>query len=139
MSLYVLDTDILTLFRRGNADVHQRVLATPPDELAITAVTVEEQLGGWYNLLRQARRPQQLVLPYQELAGIIPFLSQWTILPFSPAAATTYEQLLAMNLRVRRMDLRIAAIVLDHAATLVTRNLHDFQLVPGLTLENWAP
>jgi predicted nucleic acid-binding protein len=36
------------------------------------------------------------------------------------------------------MDLRIAAVALDHSATLVTRNLRDFKKVHGLHVENWA-
>ncbi len=43
-----------------------------------------------------------------------------------------------MKLQVRRMDLRIAAIILEHGGALVTRNLRDFQQIPNLPLENWA-
>ena len=39
---------------------------------------------------------------------------------------------------IGRADLLIAAIVLTHRATLVSRNLKDFRQVPGLRVENWA-
>ncbi len=42
------------------------------------------------------------------------------------------------NLNVRKMDLRIAAIVLEKGATLVSRNLRDFRRVPGLRVEDWS-
>lgn len=35
-------------------------------------------------------------------------------------------------------DLRIAATALEMNATVVTRNVRDFERVPGLTVENWA-
>ena len=37
-----------------------------------------------------------------------------------------------------RADLLIAIIALANHGTLVTRNLKDFRLVPGLQVENWA-
>jgi tRNA(fMet)-specific endonuclease VapC len=47
MSLYVLDTDTLTLFEEGHPSVLQRVEAHSADDLAITVLSVEEQLSGW--------------------------------------------------------------------------------------------
>jgi tRNA(fMet)-specific endonuclease VapC len=35
------------------------------------------------------------------------------------------------------MDLKIAAICLAHDATLLSRNLRDFEKVPDLRTENW--
>ncbi len=35
------------------------------------------------------------------------------------------------------MDLKIAAITLAHDALLLTRNIADFERVPGLRAENW--
>jgi tRNA(fMet)-specific endonuclease VapC len=49
-----------------------------------------------------------------------------------------YETLKRMNLNVRKMDLRIAAIVLEHTGVLATRNVRDFRRVPGLLIEDWV-
>ena len=49
-----------------------------------------------------------------------------------------YEALKRMKLNVRKMDLRIAATVLEHGGVLATRNVRDFQRVPGLLIEDWV-
>ena len=54
MSVYVLDTDIFTLYRRGHGAVMRHAFTHTPEELVITVSTVEEQLFGWYVLLRRA-------------------------------------------------------------------------------------
>jgi tRNA(fMet)-specific endonuclease VapC len=61
-----------------------------------------------------------------------------TILTFPEPAIRRYEQLKSSRLNVGKKDLRIAAIALEHGGIVVTRNLRDFQRVPGLTVENWA-
>lgn len=48
-----------------------------------------------------------------------------------------FRELGALRTRVGSMDLRIACIALAHDATLLTRNLADFEKVPGLRVENW--
>jgi tRNA(fMet)-specific endonuclease VapC len=138
MSLYVLDTDILTLYRRGHGAVCRQVAAHAPSDLAITVLTAEEQLSGWYTSLRKAVQPPQRARAYRELAESIRFLGQWPILDFPETAMARAKQLLALKLQVRKMDLCIAAIVLEKGGILVTQNFQDFQRVPGLALENWA-
>jgi len=59
MSLWVLDTDMLTLWLRGRETVAARVAVTPPQQLAVTIVTIEEVLGGWYTQARRARGRQR--------------------------------------------------------------------------------
>lgn len=46
--LHVLDTDILTLLQDGAPAVVSRVASYPSEDLAITVISVEEQLSGWY-------------------------------------------------------------------------------------------
>ncbi len=106
--------------------------------MAITVVTVEEELGGWYTLLRQARTPDEEVRAYERIAEAIPLLARWPIIPMSLPALKRYETLARMRLNVRKMDLRIAAIVLEAGAILVSRNLRDFRRIPNLVVEDWA-
>ncbi len=57
MSLYVLDTDTLSLYERLHPSVCRHMATVPPNDRAITVITVEEQLSGWYAMLRQAKHP----------------------------------------------------------------------------------
>jgi tRNA(fMet)-specific endonuclease VapC len=138
VSLYVLDTDILSLFQRGHLVVCQRVAAHPLTDLAITVISVEEQLSGWYALLRSVARRDEVALAYQSLAESVPFLARFRVVGYSEKAMDEFDRLASLKLNIRKMDLRIAAIALEHGAIVATRNLRDFQRVPGLATEDWT-
>ncbi len=138
MSLYILDTDTLTLAERGQRDVTRRILAIDPSQLAITVISIEEQLTGWYTLLRRTKDPAKLARLYQRLAETVTYLGRWSILPFTEAAIDRSAQLRALKLNIGKMDLAIAAIALEHGGVLVTRNTRDFRRVPELALEDWS-
>ena len=86
MSLYVLDTDHLTLLRRGHATVVARVAATPVSDMAITIVSVEEQLRGWFTQVRKSRDADGLARAYQGLSDVVDMAKTVRVLPFSRAA-----------------------------------------------------
>jgi tRNA(fMet)-specific endonuclease VapC len=138
MSLYVLDTDILSLWQHGHTTVSQHVATHTADELAITIITVQEQLDGWHARLPRAKDRKQVADLYQRLADTVRFLSRVEILTYTEAAFDRYEELRRQKLNVSKMDLRIAAIVLELGETLVTRNTADFSRVPGLRMEDWT-
>jgi len=67
MSLWVLDTDTLTLLQHNHPTASGHAGRHASQELAITVITVEEQLSGWYRQLRKARTPKQLARAYRRL------------------------------------------------------------------------
>ena len=138
MIRYILDTDILSLFQFGMTEIGRAIRSHSADELAITVISVEEQLTGWYSLIRRVTRPDDLALAYQSLADNVRFFSRFTILSFTERAITRYELLKRSKLNVGKMDLRVAAIALEEGCIVVTRNTRDFQRIPGLAIENWA-
>jgi tRNA(fMet)-specific endonuclease VapC len=138
MSLYVLDTDVVVLFQEGHRRVCSAVLARPLDQLSISVITVEEQLSGWYTLLRRAKGQAQLARTYQRLADNVSMLADFRLLSFTEPAIARFESLKSLKLGIRHMDLRIAAIALENEAILVTRNARDFRSIPSLTIEDWA-
>jgi tRNA(fMet)-specific endonuclease VapC len=138
MSLYVLDTDTLTLFQQHQPSVLQHTARHRAQDVVISVISVEEQLSGWYAMVRQAKKKDALARAYQHLADTTTFLSQMVILSLTEPAIDRYEQLRLLKLRIGTQDLRIAAIALENNAVVVTRNLRDFQRVPNLTVEDWS-
>src|ERR1051326_3518463 len=138
MNLSILDTDTLTLFQDGHPQVCQRARDHAEAELAITVLSVEEQLSGWYTVLRQAKRPPKLAWAYRRLAETVRFLSRMPIVALDEPAIERYDTLIRLGRKVRKMDLRIAAVVLEVGAPLVTRNVRDIKRIPGLVVTDWS-
>ena len=138
MSLYVLDTDHVSLFQRGHPQVTGHVLTHLPARLAVTIVTVEEQLRGRLSQIRKAASGTSRVQGYRRLREALEFFSQIRILDFDEGAHLRYEGLRQQKVRIGTQDLCIAAIALAVSGTLVTRNVRDFAQVPGLTIEDWS-
>jgi tRNA(fMet)-specific endonuclease VapC len=138
MSLFIMDSDTLSLLENGQPEISVQVARRRTDEITVAVISVEEMLRGWYSLLRRAKKPRELALAYDRLAHSVSFLARIRILSFSEAAIARFQGLLKAKLHVRANDLRIAAIALEHNATVVTRNVRDFVVVPGLTVEDWS-
>ncbi len=138
MSLYVLDTDMPTLVQVAHPVVSRRFLRCRPEEVAVTVLTVEEQLAGWYAEIHKAKRPEKLVRAYRCLADNVRFLSRLQILVYDAPALQRFEELRKQKMKIGTKDLRIAATLLEQSAVLVTRNANDFKQVPGLPIEDWS-
>ena len=138
MSLYILDTDHFTLYRYEHETVTRRVEAVPADQLAITIVTIEEQLTGWYTQIRKARNAEKLTRAYAGLFQVTEAIRRTQVLPFTAEAVARYLELRKKLPRVGKLDLAIAAIVLEMKGTVVTRNRSDFNQVPNLQIADWT-
>lgn len=140
MSRYILDTDCFSLWQQNHPMMVQRVEVNA-ENLAVTIVTVEEVIRGWFNVIRQASAPSQadkLVLAYTKLWDTLDDFKNLNILKFDQNASTIYTEFFRQRIRIGTQDLRIAAIVLANNAILVTRNNRDFSQVPGLVQEDWT-
>jgi tRNA(fMet)-specific endonuclease VapC len=126
------------LAARGPSRHLARVAACPAEDLAITVMSVEEQLSGWYRRLRRAKQPEELAKVYTRLTAAVRSLSRLPILSFSETAIHRSRALQASKLNVRKMDLCIASIALENQALVVTRNVRDFGRVPNLVVEDWS-
>lgn len=137
MSFWILDTDSVSLFQRGNLEIALRLNNIDKSEIAITIVTVEEQIRGRFQAIRRAA-PDELVSTYQKLQVTFDSLKSFNVLGFTTEAQDIYTNLIRQKIKVGRQDLRIAAIALSVNGILVTRNQRDFSQVPNFVLENWT-
>ncbi len=136
--MWALDTDMLTLWFRGHPVVTRQVAECAPEDLAITIITVEEIVSGWYRLIRQARDDEKLVRAYHWLQQSVEFFRDVRILPLTQTSAARFHQLRRQHRAIGTNDLRIAAIALERGATLVSRNRADFGGIAGLKVEDWS-
>ena len=138
--IYLLDTDHLSILQR-KAGAEYRCLSTwmapfAPADFACCVVSLHEQVLGAHTFLNQAKNSTGLIRGYQLLERLPRDYLAFALLPFDTTTATVYDGLLAQNLRIGTMDLRLAAIALSRDLTVLTRNLRDFGRVPGLKIED---
>jgi len=139
--MIILDTDHLSALQYRAAPsafaLQARLESLSPDEIATTAISVEEQMRGWLGLIRRYPDVHHQVPSYERLIRLFDFFAQWQILPFDQAAADQFTRLRRQGIRIGTMDLKIAAIVAVRGGTLLSGNSRDFDQVPGVHVENW--
>lgn len=136
--VYILDTDHMTLWQHNNPAVIAKLRQIAVSDRAVTQVSLTEQVQGWQALIARARTEREVARNLQRLYETITFYQSLQVLPYEPEAILKFEQLRQAKIRIGSQDLRIAAIALYKNATVVTRNLRDFQQVPGLRLADWS-
>jgi tRNA(fMet)-specific endonuclease VapC len=100
-------------------------------------VAVEETLRGWLSLLSREPPGHDQLRAYLELKRSLEVIANFTILPFDTEAADCFVLLRKQLPRAGTMDLKVAAICIAHGVVLLSRNLRDFEQIPGLRVENW--
>ena len=116
--------------------IRSRIRATGT-EVATCIVVAEEALSGWTAYIRRHRPGLAQMDGYERLSECLQILGKLTVAPFDYDSALVFHDLVKRKIRIGTMDLKIAAICLAHDATLLSRNLVDFEKVPGLKIENW--
>jgi tRNA(fMet)-specific endonuclease VapC len=139
MSLFLLDTDLLSLLEQGHPLVLQHVNSHPVSDIALSAISIQEQMQGFLASSSRARNRQQIGHAFDMLvARLLPAWNRFEVLSFPETAILRIEQLRSQRLNVGLMDLRIAAVALENNLTVVTRNQRDFGRIPGLATADWS-
>lgn len=137
LRVVALDANAVTALFRGelNAVPHLQ-----ERKLCLPCVVFGEVVEGWIALAERHHRLKQEARLAAALARLCEF-HEWAltaeILRYTEDAQRAFAALGAGRGDRSRNDLRIAAICIAHRVPLVTRNLADFQDLPGLTLITW--
>ena len=127
---YLIDTDLVIDHLANIPQANQLLDHLAPDGIAISIITYMEAYQG----VIRSGNAKAARAKFQTFRRSIP------VLPFSLSVAkrcaTLREQLKHQQKRVksRALDLMNAAIALEHDLMIVTRNVEDYQDIPGLEL-----
>jgi tRNA(fMet)-specific endonuclease VapC len=137
--MILLDTDILSLLFAAHPRVVDRY-NRETDIVATTLITRIEMLEGRFASLLKAEDGAKFRQAEQRLQQTEYNLTTLPIIQGDSQIVAEFDRLLQHKKfkKIRRADMLIASVALGRKARLVTRNLRDFRLIPGLKLENWA-
>jgi tRNA(fMet)-specific endonuclease VapC len=128
---YLLDTNTVIALMKRHPDVIERVQQAGVRDLTLCAPVEAELWFGVHKSEQQERNRERL----------LNLLSWLPSLPFAGEATRHCGEIRAhlnrLGTPIGPYDIQIAAIARANGLTLVTRNLREFERVPGLQIESW--
>ena len=129
--MLALDTNTVIYFFKGQGRVADHLADTPPTEIVIPSAVLYELEVGIAKSPSPTKRRRQLSR-LLDTVSVLPLG-----IPEARTAGLVRARLERAGTPIGPIDTLIAATALHHGATLVTRNLDEFQRVEGLALVNW--
>lgn len=128
----MLDTDVLSAFLRGNANVasHVKNYLEHFSYLNLSVITYYEILNGLMS--KSAYKQIQRFEEFVGLNRVIPLSSK-----MAREAATVHSVLKNSGLPIGHTDTLIAGIAIVSDFRLITNNIKHFERVEGLRIANW--
>jgi tRNA(fMet)-specific endonuclease VapC len=140
--MIVLDSDHLTHLMWTESAEARRLTARldqlGDEKVTTTIVNYEEQTRGWLAYVKKSRNMVEQIAAYRRLKRHLEIFRTIPALDFDERSAIEFQNLKNQRTRVGTFDLKIAAVVLAHNATLLSRNLTDFKQIPNLRVEDWT-
>jgi tRNA(fMet)-specific endonuclease VapC len=129
--LFVLDTNTVIYFFKGEGQVSTALLSTPPSDIALPSVVLYELAYG----VAKSKTPDRIK------AQLDSFVAHVDLLPFGVQEARTAASIRA-DLEKRGQpigahDVLIAATALAGRHTLVTHNTKEFERIENLNITDW--
>ena len=133
MRLALIDTDILSLFFRGDPNVVTRIQAYTSEhgQINFSIITYYEILSGLKH--RDAQKQLDTFLRFASENNVIPLTEQAATL-----SAEMYASTRASGTPVADIDILIAGIAKANNWVLVTHNTKHFEKIKGPDIEDWS-
>jgi len=137
---FLLDTNVLSeLMRRAPSPEVAAWVSRQPSELLFTATVCQAEILAGVAVLPDGQRKRDLAAAAQAM-----FAEDFAgrVLPFDMGAAVTYAEVFADRRRagptVATIDLMVAAIARTQDASVVTRNIRDFDDCGVAVVNPWS-
>jgi len=131
--MYLLDTNIVSYWMRGDGKIINEIKSHKPSDLSISTITLAEiYYGIEKSPVKKKERRNKIEHIYLQLK----------IYPFDELSARKYSiirtQLEKDGLVISERDLQIASIAMANKLIVVTHNVKEFKRIEKLDVEDWA-
>ena len=131
--MYLLDTNIISYWMRGDDRVLNRIKKCSPTELSLSTITLAEIL---YGIEKSPKKKRERRLKIKQISLLL------ALYPFDESAAGQYAiirvQLERNGTVISERDTQIASIAMANKLTVVTHNVKEFARIAKLNIEDWA-
>ncbi len=131
--MYLLDTNIISYWMRGDRQVIDRLKRQVPSDLFLSTITLAEIL---YGIEKSSIKKKERRLKINHISSLLGMTS------FDEAAAEEYAVIRSQLEREGRViserDTQIASIAMANKLIVVTHNVKEFGRIHKLKVEDWA-
>ena len=131
--MYLLDTNIISYWMRGDKRVINRIKKHAPADLSLSTITLAEIL---YGIEKSPMKKKERRLKIKQISSLLSLYS------FDEVAVGKYAiirtQLEREGMLISERDTQIASIAIANKLTVVTHNVKEFGRIGTLKVEDWA-
>ena len=131
--MYLLDTNIISYWMRGDKVIIDRIKHHSPADLSLSTITLAEIL---YGIEKSPVKKKERRLKIARISLLL------DLYPFDKSAAGKYALVRAQLERggtpISERDTQTAAIAMANSLTVVTHNVKEFNRIHKLKVEDWA-
>ena len=131
--MYLLDTNIISYWMRGDKNVIRRIKKHAPSDLSLSTITLAEIL---YGIEKSPIKKKERRLKLKQITSLLGLYF------FDETAAVKYAvirvQLEKMGMTISERDTQIASIAMANKLIVVTHNVKEFGRIGKLNVVDWA-